>query len=159
MTQQATIPAVRREITVDAPPERAFSVFTEGMASWWPRDSHHITEMPAEAHVEPREGGRCFNRVLRTGDESEWGRVLVWEPPHRFVFAWMLTHEWGYQPDPDIASEVEVTFTDAGEGRSLVTLEHRGFEREAGGGQAMAEQVGGEGGWGFLLDLYAQGTG
>jgi uncharacterized protein YndB with AHSA1/START domain len=159
MTQQATIPAVHREITLELPRERAFAAFTEGMASWWPRDSHHITETPAEAGMEPWEGGRCFNRVLRTGEESDWGRVLVWDPPSRLVFAWMLTHEWGYQPDPEKASEVEVRFTDAGDGRTLVALEHRGFERELGGGAPMADQVGGDGGWGMLLGLYAEGAG
>jgi uncharacterized protein YndB with AHSA1/START domain len=149
---------VRREVTVDAPRERAFTVFTEGMPGWWPRDSHHITETPAEARMEPFAGGRCFNRVLRTGEESEWGRVLVWDPPNRVVFAWMLTHEWGHQPDPDKASEVEVTFGDAGEGRTRVVLEHRAFERELGGGTSMAEQVSGDGGWSTLLGLYADGV-
>ena len=34
---QATDSAVRREITVNAAPERAFAVFTEHFDTWWPR--------------------------------------------------------------------------------------------------------------------------
>jgi uncharacterized protein YndB with AHSA1/START domain len=158
MTEQATIPAVRREITVDAPRERAFTVFTEQLGTWWPQDSHHITDMPAEAVMEGRVGGRCYGRSLRTGDEKDWGRVLAWEPPGRVVFAWLLSPQWQYEPDAEKASEVEVTFTDAGDGRTLVVLEHRGFERYAQDGERVAETVAGPDGWPMLLDLYAKGA-
>lgn len=40
MSQQATDLAVRRSIVVEAPQERAFTVFTEGMSTWWPLDRH-----------------------------------------------------------------------------------------------------------------------
>ena len=43
MTEQTTLSA-RTSVTVDATPERAFDVFTNGFASWWPLDSHHIGE-------------------------------------------------------------------------------------------------------------------
>src|SRR3954468_22814193 len=154
MTQQATIPAVRREITVDAPPERAFSVFTEGMASWWPRDSHNVGDLPAEAVLEPHEGGRIYSRSVKTGAETEWGRVLAWEPPVRLVFAWLFTPQWELETEVARTSEVEVRFTDAGGGRTQVVLEHRGFERMPDGGQTMREQVDGAGGWSELMEHY-----
>jgi hypothetical protein len=31
-----TVPAVRREILVDAQPDGAFRVFTEQIGTWWP---------------------------------------------------------------------------------------------------------------------------
>jgi uncharacterized protein YndB with AHSA1/START domain len=40
--QQAAGLAVRQTVTVEAPPGRAFAVFTEGLASWWPLDTHQI---------------------------------------------------------------------------------------------------------------------
>jgi hypothetical protein len=58
MTEQTTL-AVRRSITVQAPPERAFEVFTAGFSTWWPLESHHIgATMATEAIMEPRAGGR-----------------------------------------------------------------------------------------------------
>jgi uncharacterized protein YndB with AHSA1/START domain len=69
----------RTSITVEAPIERAFTVFTERFDAWWPR-SHHIgTADMAEAMLEPRVGGRWHERGV-DGSECEWGRVLAWDP-------------------------------------------------------------------------------
>jgi len=109
-TKEATVEAVRKSITVDVPQERAFEVFTSGMSRWWPLDSHHIGETePTEAVVEPRAGGRWFERAA-DGTECEWGRVIAWEPPERVVFAWQLGPEWKYDPDPAMSTEVEGRF-------------------------------------------------
>ena len=43
MVQETTQIAVRKAITVAAPQQRAFDVFTN-MTSWWMLDSHHIGE-------------------------------------------------------------------------------------------------------------------
>ena len=155
MTEQMTIPAVRKEITVRATPERAFEVFTAGMSTWWPMDTHAVGPTPATSVIEPRAGGRVYN-LADDGTESDWGRVLVWEPPARLVLAWLLNPQWTYEPDPEKASEVEVRFEDEGDGTTRVELVHSGFERYAEGGESMREQVDAAGGWGSLLELYGQ---
>ena len=154
---QATVEAVRREITVPAPPERAFAVFSERFDTWWPR-SHHIgaPEM-AEAIVEPRTGGRWYERGV-DGSECDWGEVLAYDPPHRLVLSWHLNGEWAYDPDPAHASEIEVTFTPDGDG-TRVQLEHRGFERHGATAAALREGVSGDGGWNGLLKLYSEAFG
>jgi uncharacterized protein YndB with AHSA1/START domain len=154
MTEQTTL-AVRRSITVQAPPERAFEVFTAGFSTWWPLESHHIgATMATEAIIEPRSGGRWFERDA-DGNECEWGYVTAFEPPHRVLLAWHLTPEWGFDPDPAKATEVEITFT-AADGGTLVELEHRGFEKHGETGASMADAVGKPGGWADLLELYAK---
>jgi uncharacterized protein YndB with AHSA1/START domain len=153
---EATLEAVRREIAVQAPPERAFAVFTERFDSWWPR-SHHIGEPEmAEAIIEPRAGGRWYERGV-DGSECDWGEVLAYDPPHRVVLSWHLNGEWAYDPDPAHASEVEVTFTPEGDG-TRVELVHRGFERTGPTAGALRDGVAGEGGWGGLLKLYSEGV-
>ena len=145
---------VRRSVTVQARPERAFAVFTAGFASWWPIESHHIGDaMAVEVVIEPFAGGRWFERDA-AGRECDWGFVTEWEPPHRLLLAWHLTPAYDFDPDPANATEVEVRFTPR-DGGTLVELEHRGFERHAAGGAAMREKVGAEGGWAELLELYA----
>ena len=68
---QAT--AVTKSIVVDAPVERAFAVFTEEMAGWWPPE-HHIIEAPlADMVLEPRAGGRIYD-VGTEGSECQWAR-------------------------------------------------------------------------------------
>ena len=51
---------VRRSVTVPAPQERAFDVFTAQMSKWWPV-SHSIGSAPQKAvRLEPRSGGRWY---------------------------------------------------------------------------------------------------
>ena len=57
---EATEQAVRREITVAAPPERAFAVFTERMDTWWPRSYTIGSAELDKVVIEPREGGRWY---------------------------------------------------------------------------------------------------
>ena len=149
----ATIAPVRRSVFVEAPPERAFEVFTAGFASWWPK-SHSVLEADQEAvFIEPEAGGRWYERGAG-GEECDWGRVLAYEPPRRLLLSWQLDQEFEPDPDPSTASEVEVTFTREGDG-TRVELEHRGFERRLDGGAQVAESVAGEGGWSGLLVAYA----
>jgi uncharacterized protein YndB with AHSA1/START domain len=150
----ATIAPVRRTVFVEAPPERAFAVFTAGFASWWPK-SHSVLEVEQEAAIiEPEVGGRWYERGAG-GEECDWGRVLAYEPPHRLLLSWLLDGEFEPDPDESKAGEVEVTFAPEGTG-TRVELEHRGFERRADGGAQVAESVAGEGGWSGLLVAYAE---
>ena len=153
MTEQTTL-AVRRTVTVQAPPERAFDVFTYGFSSWWPLETHHIGAATAtEGIMEPRAGGRWFERDA-DGNECNWGYVTEYEPPSRVVLAWHLTPEWAYDPDPAQATEVEIRFTPK-DGGTLVELEHRGFEKY-GDPEKIRESVTQKGGWSDLLEMYSK---
>ncbi len=145
---------VRKTINVNTSAERAFRLFTEGFDSWWPR-SHSLGESGLDqAIMETRPGGRFYQRSL-DGSECDWGQVLEWEPPRRVVLAWHLNAEWQYDPDPDKASEVEVRFTPEPDGSTRVDLEHRRFERHGAGGAIVRTSVDAPGGWGGLLQMYA----
>ncbi len=135
-----TDPAVRCSVTVTAPVERAFAVYTAGYGGWYPKE-HFIGAEPAETVViEPFAGGRWYERSP-DGSEGEWGRVLAWEPPHRLVLAWMVGGDWQPDPDPAHASEVEVRFVADGPGRTRVELEHRGIERHGAGAASIRSGV------------------
>jgi len=144
--------SVKKSIVVNTSVERAFEVFTSGFDGWWPR-SHHIGKSPMkQAFIEGRVGGRCYS-TQEDGTDCPWGQILAWEPPHRFVMAWQITHEWGFQPELSKSSEVEVRFT-AVPGGTRVDLDHRHFGRMGPEGEAMRTGVSGPGGWSGLLDLF-----
>jgi hypothetical protein len=145
---------VRKTVTVGASIEHAFQVFTAGFDSWWPR-SHSIGGVPLkEAVIEGKVGGRCFQRSA-DGSECDWGRILVWDPPSRFVIAWQLNPQWEHEADPAKASEVEITFSAAPDGSTRVDLEHRHFDRHGAGAELMRKGVDSPEGWGGLLQMYA----
>ena len=145
---------VLKTITVKASAERAFQVFTNEIDSWWPR-SHNIGKgIMKQTRIEGRAGGRCYSEQT-DGTECDWGRVLVWEPPRRFVMAWQIDPQWQYEPDLAKSSEVEVRFTPQEGGATRVDLEHRYFQRHGAGADAMRTAVESQGGWTGLLQSYA----
>jgi uncharacterized protein YndB with AHSA1/START domain/uncharacterized damage-inducible protein DinB len=156
VTTNLTAPVVapvKKSVTVKAGVEHAFKVFTEGFDTWWPR-SHHIGKQPmVKAVIEPRAGGRCFGREA-DGTECDWGKVLAWEPPNRFVLAWQIDPRWQYEPDLAKASEVEIRFTPEAGGLTRVDLEHRHFERHGDGAGSVRTGVDSPHGWGGLLQVY-----
>jgi len=154
MSTQTQDTLVRAQVTVDAPQERAFAVFTDGIDSWWPR-AHTIGEAPlARIVLEPRVGGRAYS-IDTNGDECDWGQVLHYEPPARVVLRWNITLQWKPETDPTRCSEVEVRFVPDGPGRTRVELEHRDFERHGDGWEAMRDAVGSPGGWSATLAAFA----
>jgi len=146
--------AVRKSITVRAPQETAFRVFTAGMATWWPLETHHIGKAAAQTVViEPRVGGRCLERGA-DGSECVWGHVLVWEPPARYVFSWEISAE--FQIDPNLKTEVEVRFIAETAERTRVELEHRLLDRYGERRDEMHKTFDSPGGWTGLLELFAK---
>ena len=145
--------AVRHSIVVKAPQDRAFTVFTQRMQSWWPMESHRIGGKPiTDLVTEPRAGGRWYE-IGEDGSEQNWGRVLGWERPDRILLAWQLNADWTY--DPDFETTVEVRFTED-DGHVVVDFEHRDLERF---GDRAAQvrgdyESGMEGGWSELLARY-----
>jgi len=146
MTMQATDTSVRTSITVEAPIERAFSLFTEGIGTWWPPEHHILEAELAEMVFEPRVGGRILDRGV-DGSECAWARVLVYEPPARVVFSWDISLSWQIEADHEKTSEVEVRFTVESTERTRVELEHRHIERHGEGWERMQAAVSPPNGW------------
>jgi uncharacterized protein YndB with AHSA1/START domain len=143
----AAIAPVRKSIRVKASQAHAFTVFTERLDRWWPRKASIGTAPMKAVTIEPRLGGRWYE-TGEDGSQCDVGKVLLWDPPNRFVVSWDLNSHW--QPDPAVGSEVEVRFTAEEPGTTLVELEHRKFERmgmEA--GAAMRGQL--DNGWPGML--------
>jgi uncharacterized protein YndB with AHSA1/START domain len=142
------VAAVRKELVVEAPQERAFRVFTEGIHRWWPK-GHHIGKAELqEAVLEPRAGGRWYERGV-DGSECLWGKVLVYEPPRRLVLAWQINAQWQY--DETFSTEVEVRFTSEGPKRTRVELEHRDLERFGAQQEEIRKAFESGGGWTGIL--------
>ncbi len=119
------------------------------MGSWWPAGRTVAKKPHVEIVIEPREGGRWYE-IDADGAETDWGKVLAWEPPGRLLLAWQLGPSWTY--DPAFVTELELTFAPAGSGSS-VTLEHRDLERF--GTEAANRRAQLDGGWPGMLEGYA----
>jgi uncharacterized protein YndB with AHSA1/START domain len=153
MTTQAEATTVRQEIDVEVPVDRAFRVFTEQMDKIKPRDHNMLAVDIAETVLEPRAGGRIFDRGT-DGSECEWGSVIAYEPPDRVVFSWNVSPRWQLETDPVRRSEVEVRFIAEGPERTRVALEHRHLDRHGDGWEGLRDGVAAPDGWALYLRRY-----
>jgi uncharacterized protein YndB with AHSA1/START domain len=153
MSTETRATSVSATTTVHVPIERAFTVFTEGIGTWWNAD-HHIIEVPLSHMVfEPFVGGNVYD-VGTDGSECRWSRVLAYDPPSRVVFSWDIDPRWQLEPDPARCSEVEVTFTAEDPSTTRVVLEHKHLDRHGDGWTMLPEAIGR--GWQANgLDLFA----
>ena len=142
------------EITVSASPERAFAVFTEGMTSWWPPEYTWARTTLEEIAIEPREGGHCYERGPHDF-RSDWGRVVTCEPHRKIAFTWQISPQRVPQPDPALASLVEVRFEPDGESGTRVRLAHRHFSRPGEGAEGYEAAMNSPQGWPLLLERFA----
>jgi uncharacterized protein YndB with AHSA1/START domain len=155
MSSPATDTSIRTSVVVDAPVDRAFRVFTEDFDKVKPRDHNLLDVDIAESVLEPRAGGRVYDRGV-DGSECQWARVLAYEPPERIVFSWDINPQWQIETDLEKTSEVEVRFTDEGGGKTRVELEHRNLDRHGDGWEPERDAVAGEGGWPLYLQRFAE---
>ncbi len=130
---------IHKRLVLSCTPERAFAVFTDEIATWWPIATHSVHGAGATPYLDASE----IYEVSADGERNVWGTVLVWEPPSRAVFTWC--------PDLDksVHTEVEIRFSVDGDG-TLFELIHRGWERW--GEQAAAYRGGYETGWDGVLE-------
>jgi uncharacterized protein YndB with AHSA1/START domain len=158
MSTQASETSVRNSIVVEAPIERAFTVFTDGFGTFKPREHNLLEAEIAETVFEPRVGGNIYDRGV-DGSECRWARVLAYEPPNRVVFSWDISPQWQLESDPDKTSEVEVRFIAEAPDRTRVELEHRNLDRHGEGWESERDGVGGDQGWPLYLDRFREQVG
>jgi uncharacterized protein YndB with AHSA1/START domain len=155
MSMQATDTSVRTSIVVEAPIDRAFSVFTQEFGRFKPPEHNLLAVEIAETVFEPREGGHVYDRGV-DGSECRWARVLAYDPPHRVVISWDISPQWQIETDPEKTSEVEVRFVAESAERTRVQLEHRNLARHGAGWEGVREGVAGEEGWPLYLQRFAE---
>jgi uncharacterized protein YndB with AHSA1/START domain len=149
-TATVTIAPVRKSIRVKASQARAFEVFTAGLGRWWPRDQGIGTKPMKAMAMETRLGGRWYE-ISEDGSRVDFGKMIVWEPPARFVMTWDINSQW--KPDTTVGSEVVVRFIAEGADATRVELEHRKFEQMgAEPGAKMRKDV--DGGWPDKLERF-----
>ena len=143
---------VCKELVINASQRRTFQAFTEEIDRWWPK-SHHIGKSEMQrAVLETKVGGRWYE-IGVDGSQCDWGKVLVWNPPHQLILAWQITAEWQY--DPTFSTEVEVNFLEQGQKQTRLTLEHRNIEKFGIKAEEIWSAFDSEGGWVGILKALA----
>lgn len=135
-----------KQITVPLSPDRAFKLFTQEMADWWPLETHSLSaqgEGNTAPHVEvPAELGAQVLETLPDGSKAPWGRVTEYDPGKAFAMSWHVG-----RPE-DQSSHVRVSFDVVADG-TRVTLVHDNWA--AMGEGAATLRAGYNTGWDMVL--------
>jgi uncharacterized protein YndB with AHSA1/START domain len=148
-----SIAPIVRSVVVQVGPARAFELFTTRIQEWWPRHITIGTQPPVALVLEPRVEGRWFECDAQ-GQQSQWGKVLAWEPPARLLLTWQIGTDWKYHAE--LVTELELSFKPHAPSGTLVTLEHRHLERL--GTDAARHRDLLDGGWPTLLGEFQKIT-
>jgi uncharacterized protein YndB with AHSA1/START domain len=139
---------VRSSVTVKLPRDDAFRLFTDRIGSWWPLAMHSVFQAEAvTATMEPRVGGRVYESTA-DGRTSDWGTITEWQPGERLAMTWHPGDE------AELATLVEVTFSEGPDGGTQVDLLHTGWEVH--GAEAAEQAADYQDGWVSVLEGFAK---
>ncbi len=142
---EPSIPPLRISVDVACSAEHAFHVWTSRIAAWWPGEHRATPETRTEVVLEPRLGGRLYERTP-SGLEVEWGEVTLWDPPRRLGYLWHIRR------DRSDATEVEIRFEPVAADAARVDIVHSGWERLGAGGSDWRDRN--LGGWNGVLPSF-----
>jgi uncharacterized protein YndB with AHSA1/START domain len=144
---------IRCSIGVAVPPDDAFRLFVENIGRWWPLPYTFGEDQFETAEIEPRAGGRWFERDL-DGAETAWGEVRAFEPGRRLVLSYGVSPQ--RQPAPPAKqSEVEIRFEPTS-GGARIEVEHRDFGKHGEGAERLREGMASRQGWPLILASFAR---
>ena len=143
------VPPVIKVIEYAGTPEQAFSRFSDEIGVWWPLATHSLagkTEGVSVAFEHLKPGGQLVER-WSTGEAHVWGTITAIDFPARIAFTWHVGR------NEDQAQLIELTFNATAPGRTRVQLVHSGWELLGETADARRNEY--DGGWNFVLSLYA----
>jgi uncharacterized protein YndB with AHSA1/START domain len=136
---------LRLSFVIRCPAAHAFEVWTTRLAKWWPRGHTASGDPDTLVVLEPRDGGRLYERTA-DGVEIDWGRITGWDPPRR------LAYRWHIGLDASEATDVELTFVDLDDGSTRLDIVHAGWERLSADGPSRREAN--VSGWSAVLPAF-----
>jgi uncharacterized protein YndB with AHSA1/START domain len=125
------IPPIVKIATVRCDPAKAFLVFTVDIGRWYPLAVASLNHA-IDCRLEPRVGGRLYE-IGVDGQETSWGHVLEWNPPHSLALSWKA------HCSDEEAQRIDISFRAVSEGTE-VKLVHSGWEKLQVNGSGLRDQ-------------------
>lgn len=139
--------AIVTELEVERPSREVFESFVSSLGQWWPLSRYSsLTGRTVEVHVERRLGG-AVTEIGDDGSRREWGRLVAWEPGHRFALDWQVT--------PGLEQTVvTVSFRALGPRLTRVSVVHSGWQHV--GRKVRKMYDGYRTGWSLVVESFLQ---
>lgn len=143
---------ITKRLLVHSNSKNSFRKFVNELNDWWPGEYTWSQKKPEEIKIDGRLGGLC-TEIGPHGFRCDWGRVTEFESGERIAMKWQISMKREPVPDPDKASDIEVSFIERG-GETEIVFSHSNFENHGEGWEEYLEAMDGEYGWDYILKRF-----
>jgi len=144
---------IKKKILVDTPLKKSFKVFVNELGNWWPKAYTWSKDELVALRVNPTTNG-FFTEIGPYGFQCDWGRITK-ITADQLIFCWQINPDRSPEPNPDKASEVEISFNEEN-GCTTIILEHRYFDRHGEKGEAYRRSMDSPEGWDYILASFVE---
>ncbi|WP_134090895.1 SRPBCC domain-containing protein [Olivibacter sp. XZL3] len=144
---------IQKKIMFDASLKKSLEIFLSDLGSWWPKEYTWSKEELVALKVNPTVNG-FFTEIGPYGFQCDWGRIINFEE-QAFTFLWQMGPDRVPEPNPDKASEVEISFSED-DGYTTMILTHRNFAKHGEKGGAYQEMMDAPEGWDYILACFVE---
>ncbi|MDF2939626.1 MAG: ATPase [Gammaproteobacteria bacterium] len=154
MAEQSKL-SIEREHVVKVSQQQAFDIFVKHFSKWWPKEYSWGRDCLEFIGIEPKAGGRCFERGPH-GFECQFGRVLTYNPPEEISFTWQINDKGQPDPNPKNASIIKVKFIAIEPTHTKLILNHHSIENHGENAKKYCEELNSDYGWSFILKNFIE---
>ncbi len=142
-----------RKFEMDVPVEKAFNAFVRELNNWWPKEYTWSQEGLQTISIAPYLNGLC-TEIGPFGFRCDWGRVVAYEENALIRIKWQISPKRVPEPNPDKASELEVWFHAADQGKTTLEFVHKHFANHGEAAADYQNAMDSEQGWDYILNKY-----
>ena len=153
ITKSTTMSAIIKMTDVPLSSAMAFNKFINELQMWWPKEY----TWSKDKLVLLKMGNNVNELCSEIGPDNfhcDWGKILEIEQGKKIKFSWQIDYNRVPQPDPAKASEVEVTFENAGAANCSVKIIHRNLDKHEIKQHLYFEALNGQHGWDYILGCF-----
>ncbi len=82
---------INKSVTVPLSPDEAFNLFTKGIDTWWPGETHSVSAHNEKAPRKISFAAHKDGDITELTDDGEtliWGKVMAYDPGKFLAFTW-----------------------------------------------------------------------
>jgi hypothetical protein len=143
---------ITKRLKIRISSDLAFQKFVTELNEWWPKEYTWSQDKLKEIKIDGRKGGLC-TEIGPNGFRCDWGTVTELTEYEKIRLKWQVSQKREPIPNPDIASDISVVFTQDGSSTNM-KFEHFNFENHGEGSDDYRKMMDSELGWDYILNSY-----
>lgn len=144
---------VRKELKIETSSEKAFRKFVYELDTWWPKEYTWSQEALQDIWIEGKQDGLC-TEIGPHGFRCDWGRVTEFLENKRIGLKWQIGPNRVPAPNPEKASDIQISFRKTGDSSTILELAHQNFEKHGNSWEEYLKMMDSKQGWDYMLNSF-----